>query len=261
MWKEHLVDTLCSPDPEFSRLDELFVLKNRDLPKSLFKYRCFTDRALRNLSDDKVWLADPTTFNDPYDSAFGVVVGHVVSAFSDAVAPQVAEHAVAAKLICADQVSAFAAGPDPLDRLTRAIASKEGSLSPAQVDAFLSVMKQIAIRRDTQVVEGVMARMRTSVKLCSFSELNDSILMWSHYADHHRGFCIEYPIDDLPGHEIRRRLLFPVVYSDALLDSTAIFERMAAGKAFIERCINNRKSGRKKRWQVGCPNEAAQERG
>ena len=42
MWKERLIQTLCSPDPEFSELDALFVLKNRDLPSSLFKYRCHT---------------------------------------------------------------------------------------------------------------------------------------------------------------------------------------------------------------------------
>jgi hypothetical protein len=140
MWKEQLVDTLCSPDPEFSRLDELLVLKNRDLPRSLFKYRCFTGHALRNLGDDNVWLADPTTFNDPYDSAFAVVLERVVSAFSDAVAPRVVEHAAATGLISADEVSALTTGPDLLDRLTHAIASREGSLPPARVDEFLSVL-------------------------------------------------------------------------------------------------------------------------
>lgn len=232
MWKERLIQTLCSPDPEFSELDELFVLKNRDLPRSLFKYRCVTELALRSLSHDNVWLADPTAFNDPYDSAFGVAVECVVRAFGEAVAPEVAAHAAAEQLISTDQVSAFTTGPDCLDRLTQAIASKEGSLSADQVDEFLSVMKRIAARRDAKIVEGIAARLRSSVKVCSFSELNDSILMWSHYADHHRGFCLEYPIHTIPAQDIRRRLLFPVVYSAALLDSTPIFERMAASKPF-----------------------------
>ena len=32
---------------------------------------------------------------------------------------------------------------------------------------------------------------RDLAKVCSFSGVHDSILMWSHYSDHHRGLCIE----------------------------------------------------------------------
>lgn len=28
--------------------------------------------------------------------------------------------------------------------------------------------------------------------ICCFTTINDSILMWSHYASHHRGFCLEF---------------------------------------------------------------------
>ncbi len=43
-----------------------------------------------------------------------------------------------------------------------------------------------------------------------FSQKNDSILMWSHYANHHQGFCIEYNFGN--DHEISKRL-YPVIYS------------------------------------------------
>lgn len=33
--------------------------------------------------------------------------------------------------------------------------------------------------------------------ICCLSELNDSILMWSHYADKHSGFCIEFNFREL----------------------------------------------------------------
>lgn len=35
--------------------------------------------------------------------------------------------------------------------------------------------------------------------ICSLTEKNDSLLMWSHYADSHRGFCVE-----LDGKELRK---------------------------------------------------------
>jgi hypothetical protein len=34
-------------------------------------------------------------------------------------------------------------------------------------------------------------RLRENTWICSLSKINDSLLMWSHYADNHRGVCIE----------------------------------------------------------------------
>jgi len=39
---------------------------------------------------------------------------------------------------------------------------------------------------------------KDSLKVCSFSGTQYSIIMWSHYADQHRGFCIEYDTNSLP---------------------------------------------------------------
>ena len=37
-----------------------------------------------------------------------------------------------------------------------------------------------------------LAELRREINVCCFSEKNDDILMWSHYADKHRGFCREF---------------------------------------------------------------------
>lgn len=36
-----------------------------------------------------------------------------------------------------------------------------------------------------------------SMQICCFSSDRDSILMWSHYANQHQGFCIEYNIEEM----------------------------------------------------------------
>lgn len=46
-----------------------------------------------------------------------------------------------------------------------------------------------------------------------FSTSPDNILMWSHYADKHRGFCIEYDFTKLKDKNILL-LLYPVIYSE-----------------------------------------------
>lgn len=45
-----------------------------------------------------------------------------------------------------------------------------------------------------------------------FAERNDNILMWSHYADKHTGFCVEYDMSKIKSQEAKL-MLYPVIYS------------------------------------------------
>ena len=54
--------------------------------------------------------------------------------------------------------------------------------------------------------------------VCSFSAVSNHLLMWSHYATHHRGFCIEY--DSSEGSQLRG-LAKEVLYSDDAPSLTA----------------------------------------
>lgn len=47
----------------------------------------------------------------------------------------------------------------------------------------------------------------------SFSETHLDVLMWSHYADEHRGFCVEYNTNYIEQGNMIWEHLFPVVYS------------------------------------------------
>ena len=64
---------------------------------------------------------------------------------------------------------------------------------------------------------------RRTMKICSFSAANDSLLMWGHYAGDHKGFCIEYDLEPLLATDPIRRNLYPVMYSKDLYDMTEYF--------------------------------------
>ena len=55
---------------------------------------------------------------------------------------------------------------------------------------------------------------KMGLRASCFSTKNDSILMWSHYADNHRGLCIGYDFNKLDSSELLRSLIFPVSYID-----------------------------------------------
>lgn len=60
--------------------------------------------------------------------------------------------------------------------------------------------------------------MKSHFRVACFTENNDSPLMWAHYTDNHKGFCMEYNLDKLP--EGYRYGILPVIYSDQRYDAT-----------------------------------------
>ena len=68
------------------------------------------------------------------------------------------------------------------------------------------------ITEQSKKLSGFMDSLRQKISVACFSEINDSILMWGHYANGHRGICIEYNLFDFI-----EKLDFsplPVVYSE-----------------------------------------------
>lgn len=70
--------------------------------------------------------------------------------------------------------------------------------------------------RNEKELENLFEGLREDVKTASFTETNKSLLMWSHYANMHQGFCIEYKTKKMG--EILKSKLFPVLYSDTKPD-------------------------------------------
>ena len=54
---------------------------------------------------------------------------------------------------------------------------------------------------------------RQRIRICAFTEIHKNSVVWSHYADEHRGICIEFDTDHI---DIRNNLLKPVTYSNAV---------------------------------------------
>lgn len=60
------------------------------------------------------------------------------------------------------------------------------------------------------------------MRVCCFTERKDSLLMWAHYAQSHKGFCIEYDTSKMPDNI--RKIFLPVIYQKQIYDSTHDFK-------------------------------------
>ena len=78
---------------------------------------------------------------------------------------------------------------------------------------------------------------RKSTRVFCMSEVNDSVLMWTHYSANHSGICIEYDVEKM--HQEFQRAILPVIYSKHRYDSTETIIRIVCKQEYNKNTIIN----------------------
>ena len=148
----------------------------------LFKYQTLSAYSLASLVNNTVWLAKPSTFNDPFDC--GVTLDR--KKFRESL-----DHAITRVV--------QQARPEDL-------AGKDLSgVRPGDAEAY-------------DVYRNGIRTLLQDIGVLCLSAVPDSMLMWSHYASHHRGFCVEY---DFGEDTQLKKIAHAVRYSDNILSLSA----------------------------------------
>jgi hypothetical protein len=185
-WKEEFVESLEGSPSGHSQLQKALVMKEKHMPKHIYRYQPDCDYRRESLANDKIWLSSPDKWNDPYDCEFMI---------SDAAVESAAHKRLEKN---------FKGNPHQL-----AIRKSQASL---------------VVREKLSEVRG----WRSHCKVCCFNQEPTSMLMWGHYADNHRGFCIEYDLEGPKAAQFRR-ILYPIVYSDEPYNLTPWAETLVNG--------------------------------
>ena len=80
------------------------------------------------------------------------------------------------------------------------------------------VLRETVKESVNEIVNNYLYDMKKDIRVACFTENNTYPLMWAHYADSHKGFCIEYDLTKIP--EGYRLGILPVIYSDERYDVT-----------------------------------------
>lgn len=133
----------------------------------LYKYRTFSARALRMLANNELYFASSDAFNDPFDCR-----ARKEFEFKD-------RNELITKMA-------------PLEVSHQSITIKKAVSYLEEVTASPQTTENYIKKKSEHFQQVVMQ----SFGICSFSEIPDNILMWSHYSDGHKGFCIEFSRSD-----------------------------------------------------------------
>lgn len=213
-WIDDFVERVFPVDATNLQIEAGFVLKFTHIPERLFKYRDCNPNSIKNLQEDTIWLADPNSFNDPYDCHHFINHQGLMDRSLRTLSTEIR------KMLPVDKVSGLeeilATAEDPTGVLIDALLGEEEPIKRAALKAGLLAGRNALFEKIAKAGDEIKAGFR----LCSFSARVDSTLMWSHYARNHQGFCVQYNIKELPPSDLRSRFMFPVVYRDEVFDAT-----------------------------------------
>ena len=141
-------------------------------PSSLYKYYRDNPRDLDAIKNNKMWYSAPCDFNDVFDCDLAI-----------------------------DEKEIF-------NSVLQMVPDKRG------IRTGSPIWKQLkgTVNQKIREFQAEFEELRTKMGIACLSEAYDSLLMWAHYANDHRGMCVEYELL-----EFNRQLGFspvPVVYSD-----------------------------------------------
>lgn len=163
-----------------------FKTEEYPIPKFLYKYcRLNEDTKTwiqRIFTHNEIYFASPMQFNDPFD--------------------------------CKVQASFDATDDDWEDYLNGVLKDRHPEWEYDERQAFVDQLMRGGWREDPGTKQKIINEVQQAVNKCGvfcLSEVRDNILMWSHYADGHRGFGLQFHID--PKHSSLGRSLHKVEYT------------------------------------------------
>jgi hypothetical protein len=218
-WIDGFLDSLKSAKVDEPWMERAIDFKQPHLPKRIYKYRADNKYSLNNLSNDTVWMSSPDNYNDPYDCAFKIFADDIFKALSSTLVKEFLQNYGLDGPDGAEATKQAENSDDPFGFLKNYIAAKL-SVNPGYRPFTITVFDPSLVRAQIDAATEFLNQVRATTKICSFSETNDNLLMWSHYAQNHQGFCLEYDLEPLDADHPMRKNLFPVIYSPDLYDMT-----------------------------------------
>lgn len=187
------------------------------MPKSLFRFRNYNELSVDAFENDIIYAVTADMFNDPYDT--------LVRYDLDGIEKWV--NTVMNTETLGQMKAWFAQGwnlPNEVNHIltTEMIDVLKVALSSIENIKEFEVRIEETRKKMISLIEMYFPILSETAKkysaIACFSESVDSILMWSHYANSHKGFALEYDFRPTLEQPIMNVGLFPVVYSKERFD-------------------------------------------
>jgi len=229
-YAELLKQTIISPTDSFDdKYTPLEKLIQDNAPKALFRFRPCDKNNIDAFWRDRAFHNIPENFNDPHDCLVYFDKAKIENDIDSTVNIETLLHLL--PNISKDFFMGLGLPQELEDVLTGKIdfdVQKACEDDPTLISSAASFFKLTA----DNLINRVKEYIRTTPKIACFSSDINSVLMWSYYADSHRGFALGYDFAKLQSKclncskkkcdDYAETYLMPIVYSDERYDATAL---------------------------------------
>lgn len=190
------------------------------MPDKLFRYRNCSEMSVEAFENDKVYALTADMFNDPYDMLLRFDIEAVKNMFNSLLSNESFYRLkdVLGKGKTLPDIVKQNFDQENISQIKNIVLS---ITNDSEIDSFVS-------NRRNEVMDMVdlyfpllatFVNKRTATISC-FSETIKSVTMWSHYADYHKGFVLEYDLRPILSNGIPNVGIYPVIYDDKRYDGT-----------------------------------------
>ncbi|MPM77828.1 hypothetical protein SDC9_124836 [bioreactor metagenome] len=223
-----------NPQDETKKVSELHEYCRKQTPQNLFRYRTCSDYHIKAFDNCEVWLTKPTMFNDPHDSYLYINKNEILDFFVNGMSKSKSFTHIQNLLNNVEYKEEMIekCGAEFVEQIIRnaTINGKPIELTDYEIE----FQKKFYSRRIDLITKLCKESIKESALVGCFSESVESTLMWSHYADNHKGFALNYNFQELYSVDIGKenikgslfinQKLFPVIYSKNRYDATKYLE-------------------------------------
>ena len=219
-FSETLNKTLISGDVSDAQLNKAMRPIRQALlelkPDKLYRYRSVNPNNINALKSDSIYTVTADRFNDPYDSLIQYDIDSIEKII---MATANADFMAALRdLIKSNSLPSEVPNFFPNGEFNMAFSNllKTDLTNKNEVTQGLISMANNIIALIRVIIPLAVQQIRNSVTYACFSEKVDSITMWSHYADYHKGFALGYSNANLSFDSLNKVScgLFPVTYDN-----------------------------------------------
>lgn len=218
-WREEFIEKIGCSNPSEIKIEEAQLLKFKNMPKFLYKYRPASDYAIKNLITDTVWLNKPSEYNDPFEFVEYLDINKLRTSIVNLMKEEIIENLVKDNYV-PNEIINTARNSNSTRNIFNYILEKKVNLNSEQINEINKISDNLLKENIIDIQVSKLKSLQDKMKVCSFCESPKQLLMWSHYADSHQGFCVEYNIGKWDNNDIRKKLMYPVNYTSDFFDFT-----------------------------------------
>ena len=192
------------------------------LPQKLYRYRSCSTLNLDAFDKDLVYAVTADKFNDPYDTLVYYSLDNIQEQMRACCTEEFLEQF---KQILENKDFDFPPsviqffGKNNLAGFKKQVISCNG-INPLRLALFSAAMENI--------LKEILLKMGDTLKVVStiacLSESIDSVIMWSHYAQNHEGFALEYDLRFLLEQGEMNCCILPVIYDNDRFDANSFIQ-------------------------------------